>query len=88
MSLPADEALRIDTIEATDERFAFNVTRCRYAEMHRELGVPELGAIFSCNRDAALIEGVNPDVALERTQTLMVGASHGDFRYTLRRAPG
>ncbi len=80
-------APRIDTIDATDGRFAFNVTRCGYAEMYRELGVPELGAIFSCNRDAALIDGFNPHVALERTQTLMGGASHCDFRYTLRRAP-
>ncbi len=45
------------------------------------LGVPELGAILSCNRDAASIAGFNPDVALTRTQTLMGGASHCDFRY-------
>ena len=59
----------------------YNVTRCRYAEMYRELGIPELGAILSCNRDAALIEGFNPLVQLTRTQTLLGGASHCDFRY-------
>lgn len=81
----ADDALRLEVQEQTAERFAFNVVRCRYAEMYRSLGVPELGAILSCNRDAALIEGFNPEVQFERTQTLMQGASCCDFRYQLRR---
>jgi len=64
-----------------EEQFHFNVTRCRYAELYKALGVPELGATLSCNRDFALIEGFNEDVALTRTQTIMEGASHCDFRY-------
>jgi len=83
----ADDALDIAVRESTAERFAFDVTRCRYAEMYRELGIPELGAILSCNRDAALIDGFNPDVAFTRTQTIMGGASHCNFVYTLTRAP-
>lgn len=82
----ADDALRIDVLEQSSERFDFNVTRCRYAEMYRELGIPELGAVLSCNRDAALIEGFNGEVEFSRTQTIMGGATHCDFRYTLRRA--
>ncbi|MEO7962575.1 MAG: L-2-amino-thiazoline-4-carboxylic acid hydrolase [Gemmatimonadaceae bacterium] len=81
----ADDALHIETRESSSEAFAFDVTRCRYAEMYREMGIPELGAILSCNRDGALIEGFNPNVELTRTQTLMGGASHCDFRYKLRR---
>lgn len=73
-------------IEQDGERFGFNVTRCRYAEMYRALGIPELGALLSCNRDYALIEGFNPEVALTRTQTIMEGASHCDFRYQMRQA--
>lgn len=76
-----DDALRIDVVEQTDERFSFNVTRCRYAEMYRALGIPELGAVLSCNRDFALIEGFNPGVELTRTQTIMQGAPFCDFRY-------
>lgn len=83
----ADEALTIDVVEQTSERFAFNVTRCRYAEMYRTLGVPELGAVFSCQRDGALMAGFNPDVEFTRTQTIMGGASHCDFVYALRRGP-
>ena len=75
------DAMRIDIVEQDGERFGFNVTRCRYAEMYRALGVPELGAVLSCNRDAALIEGFNPSITLTRTQTIMQGAPCCDFRY-------
>jgi hypothetical protein len=53
----------------------------RYAEMYRALGVPELGALLSCNRDFALGEGFNPEMTLTRTQTIMEGAPFCDFRY-------
>jgi hypothetical protein len=39
---------------------------------------------LSCARDYALIEGFNPDVSLKRTQTIMEGATHCDFRYCLK----
>jgi predicted ArsR family transcriptional regulator len=78
-----DDALAMDVLERSNERFSFNVTYCRYAEMYKELGIPELGTLLSCNRDFALIEGFNPDVTLVRTQTIMEGASFCDFRYTL-----
>jgi L-2-amino-thiazoline-4-carboxylic acid hydrolase len=76
-----DDALRLRVLDDTGEQLAFDVTRCRYAEMYRALGIPELGEVLSCQRDAALIEGFNPDVTLERTQTIMQGATHCDFRY-------
>lgn len=76
-----DNALEIDVIAHDDEKLHFNVTRCRYAEMYRALGIPELGALLSCNRDFALMEGFNPDAGLTRTQTLLGGASHCDFRF-------
>ena len=80
------DAYRMDVLEHTEERFAFNVTRCRYAEMYRALGIPEMGALLSCNRDFALIEGFNPDMRLTRTQTIMEGATHCDFRFARRQA--
>jgi predicted ArsR family transcriptional regulator len=81
------DAYRMDVLRQDDERFDFNVTRCRYAEMYRALGIPEIGALLSCNRDFALIDGFNPAVELERTQTIMEGATHCDFRFR-RRADG
>jgi hypothetical protein len=76
-----DDALRLRVIAESPVRFDFDVTRCRYAEMYRALGIPELGEVLSCQRDAALIEGFNPDVTLTRTQTIMQGATCCDFRY-------
>lgn len=77
-----DDALQIDVLEHSEQTLNFNVKRCRYSEMYRALGIPELGAVFSCNRDFALIDGFNPDAQLKRTQTLMEGADFCDFRYT------
>jgi hypothetical protein len=79
-----DDALQIDVLEQNEGAFSFNVTRCRYAEMYRALGVPELGALLSCNRDGALIQGFNPQVEFSRSQTIMEGAAHCDFRYVLK----
>lgn len=80
-----DDALRIEILEQSEDRFSFNVTRCRYAEMYSDLGIPELGAVLSCNRDYALIGGFNPAVDLIRTQTIMEGAPYCDFRYALEK---
>ena len=74
-------ALEIDLLEASAEKLSFNVTRCRYAEMYRALGLADLGASLSCQRDFALIQGFNPEIKLERSQTLMEGAPFCDFRF-------
>jgi hypothetical protein len=80
----ADGALESEVVELSDSTFGFDVHRCRYAEMYHALGIPELGATMSCNRDGALIEGFNADIEFTRTQTIMGGADHCDFRF---RAP-
>ena len=80
-----DDALKIDVIEQTEDVFSFNVTRCRYAELYEKLGIREFGTALSCARDYALIEGFNPDVSLKRTQTIMDGAPHCDFRYCINK---
>jgi L-2-amino-thiazoline-4-carboxylic acid hydrolase len=79
-----DEALSLDILRRDEEALEFNVTRCRFAEMYRRLGLEDLGALLSCNRDGSMIAGFNPDIRFQRTQTIMEGASHCDFRY---RAP-
>lgn len=79
----ADGALETEVVELNDESFAFDVTRCRYAEMYRSLGLEDLGATMSCNRDGALIAGFNPAVEFTRTQTIMGGADRCDFRFSL-----
>ena len=76
-----DHALEIDVLKQDENCLHFNVTRCRYAEMYKDLGIPELGCLLSCNRDYALIEGFNSKIELVRTQTIMEGAPYCDFRY-------
>jgi hypothetical protein len=78
-------ALEIDVLEQSAERLSFNVRRCRYAEMYSALGLGDLGSSLSCQRDFSLIEGFNPAITLERTQTIMEGAAYCDFRF--RAAP-
>ena len=75
-------ALEIDVREQTDTTFAFNVVRCRYAETYKAMGLGEIGHLLSCNRDGAFCEGYDPKLKFERTQTIMQGASHCNFRYT------
>lgn len=80
-----DNALEVEVVEQTKEAFVFNVTRCRYADLYKRLGVSELGTIFSCARDFALIKGFNEKISLKRTQTIMEGATYCDFRYTFKK---
>ncbi|MDR1607051.1 MAG: L-2-amino-thiazoline-4-carboxylic acid hydrolase [Deltaproteobacteria bacterium] len=79
-----DEALKVTVLKEDAHNFDYNVTRCAYAAMYRDLGLGDLGFFLSCLRDGAFIEGFAPDIELTRTQTLMEGASHCDFRYRVK----
>ena len=74
-------ALEIEVQEKTDTSFVFNVVRCRYAETYKAMGLGKIGHLLSCNRDGAFCEGYDPKLKLERSQTIMQGASHCDFKY-------
>ncbi len=76
------DTLEMDVIELSADKYRFNVTRCTYAEMYRELGLETLGYTLSCNRDASLVEGFSNRIKLERAQTIMEGAPYCDFCYT------
>jgi len=79
-----DNALEIDILEKSESKLSFNVTRCKYAEMYNALGNSDLGAVLSCNRDAALIKGFNSNASLERKDTIMSGHKYCTFRYTFK----
>ena len=80
-------ALEVEVKEQSETSYVFNVTRCRYAEMYREMGLGEIGHLLSCQRDASFCEGYDKRLRLTRTQTIMQGASHCDFDYKLVDAP-
>ena len=48
---------------------------------NKELGERELGFLLVCSADFSTAEGFGGDVELTRTQTIMQGATHCDFRY-------
>ena len=77
---PIDYSVRAQSQDA----YEIDVTGCRYAQFYQELGEPELGFLLVCGLDFPFAEGFGADVELTRTQTIMQGASHCDFRYRLK----
>jgi hypothetical protein len=77
----AADALDCEVLRRTPEHFDINVKGCRYAEFFKQIGAPELGFLLVCSADFHMAEGFGADVQLTRTQTIMQGASHCDFRY-------
>jgi hypothetical protein len=82
----AGGALELTVLRDDTHAFEFNVTRCRFAEMYRRLGLEDLGPILSCSRDGRMVEGFNPGLGFTRTRTLMEGADHCDFRFSARKS--
>ena len=82
--MAAGDALDIEMLTQTPDRLEFKVTGCRYADFYKKLGVPELGFLFACAQDYAMTQAFSPDLEFTRTQTIMQGASHCDFRYQVK----
>ena len=80
----AADALDLDVVRQTADAFDVDVVGCRYAEFYKAIGAPELGFLLACSADFALAEGYGAGVTPTRTQTIMQGASHCDFRYALK----
>jgi hypothetical protein len=78
-------ALDYQVVKRTPDAFDVDVSGCRYARFFQELGEPELGFLLVCSADFSLAEGF-AGVELTRTQTIMQGADHCDFRFKLKQA--
>jgi hypothetical protein len=83
----AGDALEYTVVKKTPDGLELNVTECRYAEFYKKIGAPELGFLLTCSADTDFFhaEGVGANVRLTVTQTIMQGASHCEFRYTLKK---
>ncbi len=79
-----DNALERTYLQETDTALDYNITRCEYARMYRDMGLGEIGHLLSCNRDGSFCIGFSDNIELTRTQTIMEGADHCDFRYRLK----
>jgi L-2-amino-thiazoline-4-carboxylic acid hydrolase-like protein len=80
----AGDALVYEVVKRAPDAFEVDVTECRYAKFYQEIGAPELGVLLTCSMDFPMAEGFGANVQLTRTQTIMEGASHCDFRYRLK----
>ncbi len=82
-------ALAVDGPRLRGNVLELTVTRCRYVELYRSMGVPDrLAPVLSCARDAAFARGYHPALELDRSPTLADGAPACRFRFTWGRGPG
>lgn len=79
----AGGALTIENVRREENVFSFDVTRCRYAESYREMGLPEeLATRISCLRDGAFVAGYSDKLRLDRPETIASGAPRCPFTFT------
>ena len=83
-SFAKGDAIDYSVRAQSQDAYEIDVTGCRYAQFYKELGEPDLGFLLVCSLDFPFAEGFGTDVKLTRTQTIMQGASHCDFRYKRR----
>jgi hypothetical protein len=81
----AGDAMEYKVLKQSPDAFEVNVTQCGYAQFYQAIGAPELGFLLTCSADHSMAEGYGAGVQFTRTQTIMQGASHCDFRYALKR---
>ena len=77
----SDGALEMNVLAASDTVYDFDLTRCKYAETYKEMGLGKIGHLLSCNRDGTFCQGYDANISLERKQTIMQGAPCCTFRY-------
>ena len=80
-SFAEGDALDYSVRGQSQDTYAIDVTGCRYAQFYKELGEPELGFLVVCSMDFPFAEGFDTNIRLTRTQTVVQGGSHCDFRY-------
>lgn len=75
-------ALEIAGPELADNVLTVTVTRCGYAEMYRDMGLPHsLPVILSCLRDIHFAAGYSPHLTMTRPATIAEGGRECPFRY-------
>jgi fumarate reductase iron-sulfur subunit len=83
----AGGALEREVLGRSESQYEYNIVRCKYAEMYKSLGLEDMGFLLSCGRDGKMFGGFNREIQFTRTQTIMQGASHCDFRLALAPSP-
>lgn len=71
--------IAFDVVSADEVQFT--VSRCRFPELCRAVGVPELSPVF-CETDEAFFGSVQPGVTLTREETIARGGTKCPFQLT------
>ena len=77
----ANDAVEFEPLAHSDSELSFNVKRCQYAEYFKSLDEPEFGAVITCGIDHPMTGGISRDMELQRSQTILKGGDHCDFRW-------
>lgn len=67
--------------KVTEDSFSFNIVGCLWSEIFREMDATDIGKTWICDSDFPRAKTMHPKLKLERSQTIMEGASHCDFCY-------
>ena len=70
----------VGEVELTKSTFRYEITGCKFVDLTRRAGRPELAPLF-CSGDGVYFDRHLPEVAFERTQTLAEGGTCCDFRF-------
>jgi predicted ArsR family transcriptional regulator len=73
------------TMERKGNKTQFQVTKCPLVGVAKELGAEKWLYHLACLTDEPSVTGFNPDIAFDRTQTLMEGHPVCNHCYTVKR---
>jgi hypothetical protein len=76
-----ESGLQAEVLSEDANHLDFDVTRCQFVEMYRELGLGEIAAVLSCNRDGVFAQAFDNRITLDRAQTIADGFDRCTFRY-------
>jgi hypothetical protein len=79
-----ESGLEATVLAEGPDRLDFDVTRCGFVEMYRDLGLGEIADVLSCNRDGTFAQAYDDRIELDRAQTIAQGAPCCTFRYRVR----
>lgn len=76
-------ALDIQDVRLEDTTLRFDVTRCSYAQLYRDMDLPRpLAQTISCCRDEPFAMGYSRNIAFRRANTIASGGTVCDFLFT------
>jgi hypothetical protein len=77
--------MEFEIIEDNDTAFEVRVTKCKYAELYKELRAADIGYALCCDMDFYEARAFDSKLELKRSKTLMMGDDCCNHRYILKK---